>query len=406
MISKKGTNFVCVDFMERITLLEATKQRESVDRFKRAISPYRSLQDALSSVFGFELKEKFPLETLGISDVSQMSFTVDKADFRRKFLPRYEESYRSALETVFGEGQVPALQASSEFVPPKKTFSLGKSIKNPLENLYWDGKQKLLKFVAKEDEFYLSEVEFELYGVPRRRLELYRSFEDERGEKDFSVYYFPFRLSGDFSRTREDIQVCLNRSGDLMTCRVVAPIDKNQEAFEVLFLSVTNVGTGKTVVLSALYPEFLFIQKQGGNPSANNPDRPVFYLPKDWVANDKSLQQIGRVFGQIDIYYDRFREGIRSFLEYWEVDQSVNARVTNSDLGFSSLVTAASLSLVSSISSEDEASKYTFGLIAGSLWSYLVWGLRRYGRAYQNLQGEIKSRGDDFAIGIRSALND
>lgn len=397
--------------MERITLLEATKQRESIDRFKRAISPYRSLQDALSSVFGFELKEKFPLETLGISDVSQMSFTVDKADFRRKFLPRYEESYRSALETVFGEGQVPALQASSEFVPPKKTFSLGKSIKNPLENLYWDGKQKLLKFVAKEDEFYLSEVGFELYGVPRRRLELYHSFEDERGEKDFSVYYFPFRLSEDFSEIREDIQVRLNRSEDLVTCKVVAPININKnpkalKAFEVLFLSVTNVGTGKTVVLSALYPEFLFIQKQGGNPSANNPDRPVFYLPKDWVANDKSLQQIGRVFSQIDIYYDRFRKGTRSFLEYWKVDQSVNARVTNSNLGFSSFVSAASLSLVSTLSSEDEASRYTSGLIAGFLWSYLVWGLRRYGHVYQNLQQEINSRADDFAVNIRSALND
>lgn len=391
--------------MERI--FSSTSEMKVQGGFETGIVLYESLQDALLRSFGYQFTDKFPLE---VSGIDKMSFSVDETEFRRCFLPSYEKAYKRALENVFGQWQVPHLQASSEFVPPRKNF-FGERIKDdPLNNLFWDGKQKLLEFIQEKNKFFLSDVHFELYGVPRSRLELYKIFKDERGDErgkeDISVYYLPYVSSDYFSEIRKNVQVYLNRSRSFMTCKVSAPIDKDKfGATEVLFCSVTGVDTGRTVVLNALYPEFLFIQKQMGKAQANSPDRPVLYLPKNWVANDRSLRQLGQVFGGIDIYYERFREGTKRFLEYWKFNQSLNARITTSDLGFPSLLSAASLGLASAVSSEDEASRYAYGLISGSLWAYLVWGLRRYGPASQALQQEIKARGDAFLVAIQNTLN-
>ncbi|MCS7092115.1 MAG: hypothetical protein NZM26_02060 [Patescibacteria group bacterium] len=351
------------------------------------------------------------------------SGTLSLKTLKRSGLPTYGEAYRQALEFVFGgRDKIPHLQASDEIVPPRTRRGCLPLLVKPgvyygnevLSRLVWDGKQELFFYKYEEggvsNRFYLSpDVRFDIYGVPMGRVEVYKLVEDPRERADASIKYFPYEpeLPDNLrERTGARVEFQVSEDGKLITTQVIAPIMNagRKEADEVVFWGLTErEGKGKTVVLNALYPEFLFVRTEKKSPFANNPDRPVIYVPCNFPANRKGLVEIGEVFAEIDMFYEKLEEGARAFSEYWE-NQSVLARLATGNIGRRALSVASVAGLLNTVASEDEFVRWFSGAVTFATGSILVTGLRKYGHEYLNILQERRARGKAFVDELMKQL--
>lgn len=283
----------------------------------------------------------------------------------------------------------------------------------PLSRLVWSGRQRLYAchFTDGDHErhFFESDVQFSSYGVSGGRIEVYDPYVNPRGEIDLRVLYFPYNPYSESGGVQERNGVILERvrNESYITTKVTAQaragFDGGEtEDREVLFCAVTG-HDGRTLVLNGLYPEFVWIEKDGGVPSVNGVDRPVLYLPKDWSANSESLRKLGEAFADIDMWYEAYKEGTRAFEGYWR-NQSVHARFATSEWGFRSLAFACGSGALATIASEEDMTRHVFGGITLALGACLVAGLRRYGNGYRNLIEERQARGNAFECAVSSLI--
>lgn len=395
---------------------------------------YASINEAVANYFTVRVgREYLPVDSIdGLASLLAQAENVSLR-FRRSRLPSYDEARKKAFDAVAGEQK---FTYSTSFYPlrvgPVRRFlgdvfgfhnaetrfrdhlgskKLGKYA-GPFSRLEWDGKQRVCAYEfcdAKDEFFFESDPSLSsLYGVPIKRIEMYQPFKNSGGQEDLRVLYSPYRESESMAEERTGLQLMVSKDNEgytttVVTAEALAGFDGGKtNDREVLFCAFTG-RDGRTLVLNDLYPEFVWIEKNGGVPSVNGVDRPVLYLPKGWSASPENLQRLGEAFAYIDMTYEEYQKGTMDFKRWWD-SQSVHARATTSDEGFWAFVTACSTGTLATIASEEEVTRHVFGGITLVCGTYLVVALRKYGDNYRNIVNERIARGNAFEQAVYKTL--